>query len=193
MGSSGSKDEGTPNNQNGISNQTNRKPDTSRNKFQAKQEPKSQDTNIKNNNTKNSTKVVSKFDSDSDSEDEIINSQWKSNNNSRTTNQNSNNRTTEQSRNDYNSRVSAPPVRDTQEYPETYAQRTQRAQYAQNGMLPRQKTMYRNPDEWEIDDEVRCLICCHYYNKHRIEAHWLYFYFTMYQNKKGLYHEYPLY
>ena len=45
--------------------------------------------------------------------------------------------------------------RPTEYYPESYAQRLQREQYAkaQQGMV-RQKTIYRNPDEWELDDQV---------------------------------------
>ena len=45
--------------------------------------------------------------------------------------------------------------RPTEYYPESYAQRLQREQYAkaQQGIV-RQKTIYRNPDEWELDDQV---------------------------------------
>lgn len=41
----------------------------------------------------------------------------------------------------------------TEYYPETYAQRLQREQYEKNQQsLIRQKTIYRNPDEWELDE-----------------------------------------
>ena len=41
----------------------------------------------------------------------------------------------------------------TEYYPESYAQRLQREQYerGQQGLM-RQKTIYRNPDEWDVDE-----------------------------------------
>lgn len=41
----------------------------------------------------------------------------------------------------------------TEYYPESYAQRLQREQYerSQQGLM-RQKTIYRNPDEWDVDE-----------------------------------------
>ena len=43
--------------------------------------------------------------------------------------------------------------RPTEYYPETYAQRLQREQYekGQQGLM-RQKTIYRNPDEWDMNE-----------------------------------------
>ena len=45
--------------------------------------------------------------------------------------------------------------RPTEYYPESYAQRLQREQYerGQQGLM-RQKTIYRNPDEWEVDEVI---------------------------------------
>ncbi|KAL3889868.1 hypothetical protein ACJMK2_002190 [Sinanodonta woodiana] len=40
---------------------------------------------------------------------------------------------------------------ETEEYPETYAQKLQREQYLQTSLL-RQKTFLKNPDEWEADE-----------------------------------------
>lgn len=39
-----------------------------------------------------------------------------------------------------------------EEYPETYAQRTARQQYTRNDLL-RQKTIYRDPKDWEIEEK----------------------------------------
>lgn len=41
-----------------------------------------------------------------------------------------------------------------EQYPESYAKKTMREQYTQNPLL-RQKTIYRDPAEWEIEDEVK--------------------------------------
>ncbi|KAK3586936.1 hypothetical protein CHS0354_008534 [Potamilus streckersoni] len=40
---------------------------------------------------------------------------------------------------------------ETEEYPETYAQKLQREQYLQQSLL-RQKTFHKNPDEWKSDE-----------------------------------------
>lgn len=89
-----------------------------------------------NNETK---KQLGNFESDSESEGEDINA------------------VLEATRNEYNSRLQAQNqqnLRDSESsYPETYAQRLQREQYRNQpqGIL-RQKTIYRNPDEWEVDE-----------------------------------------
>ncbi|KAL4217709.1 hypothetical protein ACF0H5_022450 [Mactra antiquata] len=79
---------------------------------------------------------VDPFESDSDEEEEDINA------------------VLEATKNEYNRNLRE---RDQQTsnimYPETYAQRLQRQQYKNEPTgLIRQKTIYRNPDEWEIDE-----------------------------------------
>ncbi|KAK3087505.1 hypothetical protein FSP39_006749 [Pinctada imbricata] len=104
---------------------------------------------VENNNTKSSSKpVTTKFTSDSDSEDEL---DTKRRGNSRTVSQN-NSRVTEHDRNGYNTQTSR--NSETPHYPESYAQRNLRQQYTKNEQLLRQKTIYRDPDEWQMDDEV---------------------------------------
>jgi len=80
-------------------------------------------------------KALGKFESDSEEEDidavlEATRNEYK--------------RSQEQRMNNNNNEVS---------YPETYAQRLQREQYKQQPQaLARQKTIYRNPDEWAVQE-----------------------------------------
>lgn len=89
---------------------------------------------VNNNEVK---KQLGAFESDSESEGEDINA------------------VLEATKNEYNSRLQEQQyTRDNDaSYPETYAQRLQREQYRNQpqGIL-RQKTIYRNPEEWEVDE-----------------------------------------
>ena len=80
-----------------------------------------------------------KFESDSESEAEDISAVLEA---TRAAEQNS-----------YRAKQNAQANKPTEYFPETYAQRLQREQYAktQQGLF-RQKTIYRNPDEWEVDE-----------------------------------------
>lgn len=47
----------------------------------------------------------------------------------------------------------------TVDYPETYAQRKQREQYTLNQqLLIRQKTIFRNPNDWRMEDEQEVIV-----------------------------------
>lgn len=95
----------------------------------------------KNGNVKRNEpgKSLGNFDSDSESEAGDINA------------------VLEATRNEYNTQLREQNLRQARDndtsYPETYAQRLQREQYRNQpqGIL-RQKTIYRNPDEWEVDE-----------------------------------------
>ncbi|XP_052250954.1 protein kinase 4-like [Dreissena polymorpha] len=82
-------------------------------------------------------KDLGKFESDSESEAEDIDAVLAA------------------TKNQYNQRVQQRTIQpnDDGHYPETYAQRLQREQYKHQpeGLL-RQKTIYRNPQEWEIEE-----------------------------------------
>ena len=82
------------------------------------------------------SKKIDSFDSDSESEAEDISAVLAAT----------------RAENDYN-KARQNSNRPTEYYPETYAQRLQREQYARTQQsLVRQKTIYRNPDEWEVDE-----------------------------------------
>ncbi|XP_060601041.1 uncharacterized protein LOC132754430 isoform X2 [Ruditapes philippinarum] len=115
---------------------------TDNNKFQTVSVTTNKNSNekkngkVKNNET---SKTLGNFESDSESEAGDINA------------------VLEATRNEYNSQLREQNLRKTRDndasYPETYAQRLQREQYRNQpqGIL-RQKTIYRNPDEWEVDE-----------------------------------------
>ncbi|CAC5371207.1 unnamed protein product [Mytilus coruscus] len=117
----------------------------SKNKFSDKQS--NGNTNklarIENNNKTNS-RIPQPFDDSSDDDaDDLLKDEWRSKNNSigyKNTDINSNGKV----------KTWQPPEPPKGDYPETYAQKLQREQYTQQQLL-RQKTIYRNPDEWEID------------------------------------------
>lgn len=97
-------------------------------------------TSSNGNVTKSQAKAKpDKFESDSESEAEDISAVLEA---TRAAEQNS-----------YRAKQNAQANRPTEYFPETYAQRLQREQYAktQQGLF-RQKTIYRNPDEWEVDE-----------------------------------------
>lgn len=80
-------------------------------------------------------KLPSSFESDSDSEGEDINTVLAA------------------TRAENTNRAQQSSNRPTENLPETYAQRLQRQQYAKAQQdLFRQKTIYRNPDEWDMDE-----------------------------------------
>jgi len=57
--------------------------------------------------------------------------------------------------NEYNSQKSVETNKQHTEYPETYAERNIRGIYRQNNLL-RQKTIYRDPEEWQdVNEEVK--------------------------------------
>ncbi|XP_045182573.2 uncharacterized protein LOC123541221 isoform X2 [Mercenaria mercenaria] len=112
------------------------------NKFQTERATTNKNYNEKKNgNVKNNQihKNLGNFESDSESEGEDINA------------------VLEATRNEYNSKLQEQNQRYSRDnetsYPETYAQRLQREQYRNQpqGIL-RQKTIYRNPEEWEVDE-----------------------------------------
>ncbi|XP_052086207.1 glycosyltransferase-like protein gnt14 isoform X2 [Mytilus californianus] len=117
----------------------------SKNKFSEKQ--LNGNTNklarIENNNKTNS-RIPQPFDDSSDDDAaDLLKDEWRSKKNStgnKNTNINSNGKV----------KTWQPPEPPKGDYPETYAQKLQREQYTQQQLL-RQKTIYRNPDEWEID------------------------------------------
>lgn len=93
--------------------------------------------NINNNQTKRTVPAKS-FDSDSDSEDDIA-------------------AVLEATKNEYNNKLQEQRLyqdnNNQTSYPESYAQRLQREQYKHEPQgLMRQKTIYRNPEEWEATD-----------------------------------------
>ncbi|XP_061166909.1 uncharacterized protein LOC133175810 isoform X1 [Saccostrea echinata] len=107
-----------------------------------------------NNNTPRNAKtkfIVKKDDSVDLTNDLNLDSYW--NNDSKAFSNNNQ----EKQYNDYNSkqknslppRLPSPPVEDL---PETYAQRGFREQYRPNDLL-RQKTIYRDPEEWELPEK----------------------------------------
>lgn len=103
-----------------------------------------------NNNNKLSSRIPQPFNESDDEGDDILRDEWKSSRNkisdfkSNGIENNSNNST----------RTWEPPQPSSGEYPETYAQRMQREQYKREQLL-RQKTIYRDPEEWKSGDQVR--------------------------------------
>ncbi|CAG2233676.1 myb-like protein X isoform X2 [Mytilus edulis] len=96
------------------------------------------------NNNKTNSRIPQPFDDSSDDDaDDLLKDEWRSKKNSngnKNTDINSNGKV----------KTWQPPEPPKGDYPETYAQKLQREQYTQQQLL-RQKTIYRNPDEWEID------------------------------------------
>ncbi|XP_063406743.1 TBC1 domain family member 5 homolog A-like isoform X2 [Mytilus trossulus] len=96
------------------------------------------------NNNKTNSRIPQPFDESSDDDaDDLLKDEWRSKNKSngnKNTDINSNGKV----------KTWQPPEPPKGDYPETYAQKLQREQYTQQQLL-RQKTIYRNPDEWEID------------------------------------------
>ena len=109
------------------------------------------DSPVNNNTPRNAkTKFIIKKDpvsSDVTNDLDVYGSSW---------NQPENNNQ-EKKNNDYNSKQhgTLPPRLPTppEDLPETYAQRQFREQYRQTELL-RQKTIYRDPDEWDVPEKV---------------------------------------
>lgn len=99
----------------------------------------------KENNNKSKGRIPQPFDDSDDEGDDLLNDDWK-NKNSKNKNNKSNNNS--------NNKIKTwePPLPPTEQYPETYAQKMQREQYKHEQLL-RQKTIYRNPEEWEMADQ----------------------------------------
>jgi len=98
---------------------------------------KNSSAGVKNGNSNNKARQIQSFDSDDSSDDDIDAVL-------RATKNEYNNKIREQSRfQENNNQV---------HYPESYAQRLQRQQYRNEPQgIMRQKTIYRNPDEWNMD------------------------------------------
>ncbi|VDI61987.1 Hypothetical predicted protein, partial [Mytilus galloprovincialis] len=95
------------------------------------------------NNNKTNSRIPQPFDDSDDDADDLLKDEWRSKKNyngNKNTDINSNGKV----------KTWQPPEPPKGDYPETYAQKLQREQYTQQQLL-RQKTIYRNPDEWEID------------------------------------------
>lgn len=103
-----------------------------------------------NNNNKLSSRVPQPFNESDDEGDDILRDEWKSSRN-KINDYNSNGVGNNSNK---NMRTWEPPQPSTGEYPETYAQKMQREQYKREQLL-RQKTIYRDPDEWKTADQVK--------------------------------------
>lgn len=101
---------------------------------------------LNENNNKTKGRIPQPFEDSDDEGDDLLSDQFSNRNNNKTgqknggIDSNSNNRL----------KTWQPPQPPKDDYPETYAQKMQREQYKSEKLL-RQKTIYRDPKEWEVD------------------------------------------